>query len=256
MDRDIFGAFVRRMLDSQLTLMQKKVRDIEAYHTAKGCFRSGATLIKTGEAVRETYEEAIKQAVATIPNADKQGLSRSDAFGVIRELNDEYAPKAELRAKHSKYKDWAAQNALRSAKERYLQLADVGDQIIADFEAGLCSFENETVSTQTLSIGANYGAVQQGHGTLYQSSSIAFTLEQKSQALEAIKKIEEKCEVPDELQADINTLKAQLSKEKPSPTILNEALSSARNVAEGAMSGVAAQTVIALLARAGSSIGF
>jgi hypothetical protein len=112
------------------------------------------------------------------------------------------------------------------------------------FDVGLLEPQEPSVPlamNNSVTIGVMSGGMLQ-QGTLHSTQTANFNREEARDALrsfaDAIKAISLTHEARSELEADVATLKAQLDKATPSPSILHETGRSLRNLVEGTVAGL------------------
>ena len=215
--------------------------EILAKHSAAGRLRSGATLQALAEAfdihlinfcqdafahihswysvegldepaLRSTASDYLRQIVATLPEPDYVsygGALQGSAADAIEKLVNDTRAKANVE--------------------------------IRNFEIGVGKLSAPGSQTYVVNAHAITGGVQQGTVGSTQSNIVEISVGDVNQALERL--VTElaatgRGEVVQSIQADVETLRAQLSKPEPNRTILREAASSVKNVIEGALGGV------------------
>jgi hypothetical protein len=116
------------------------------------------------------------------------------------------------------------------------------------------------VTNNNINIGAmNNSAVQQGTSRSSQSNSVTLNLHEVTNALADFESAFLQLPIEDaqrkEILGDISTMKAQLEKAAPSPTVLQEVGRSIRNVTEGALGGALSPPLIAAAQTLWSALG-
>lgn len=127
-------------------------------------------------------------------------------------------------------------------------------------ERDLLSDSDEAAPTYSVTMNNPVGvALQQGTYNSVQNVRLNISVEGARSALcdldVALEGIELPARTATELKAEIETIRAQLSKEKPSSSILAEAARSLRSVTEGLAAGIMTPPALAAIAALGSSLG-
>lgn len=238
---DDFTARIEWHLNKALACGQRGIKSIEHKSNAEGWYRSGARIKRTFETALAEFDKGIVAALGE--------LKRVTLLGVLDmwELR---------RITHHRLQDFAARMKAVTKPEKLKELgpAKTIDQMLTEFDGRLTfalrqfdvGFEDPPlpeepqVTSNSIQIETMIGGgIQQG--TRGSSQFIAHV--DAPTALRAIEGLEvelsQASSTPTivELRADLATIKAQLSKSSPSPTILTEAAKSFRNVAEGIVAG-------------------
>lgn len=207
----------------------------------RGLSNSGAAILSGVQ----NLEEVLRSHVAEIIEitADWSGANlqmpeaREIAVAHLQQVVDELAiPPYAFRHGSAKIND-----SQREALEQMVGTvrSNIGVQIRA-FALGVGSRKSrEDRAIYVVNADTIIGGVQQGNGQASQSTVVTLTSKEISAALDRLENSIPNEEIRRVAEPDIQTIKSQLQKLEPNPTILQEAGKSLRTIIEGAVGGAA-----------------
>ena len=260
---ELFREFIQSHLDQAAEHAVRAVDQIWAQHAARGLLNSGATVKRSLEAAQEAFEKGADAALGELRRAvERTRLDRDELRRITQNELGTFASRAKAAAKPQQLRkfgsgvDKAVNEGLAKIDERLafkLRQFDAGFFVPAEPEVPP-SVQN------TMTIGNMYGgAAQQGTHSSMQTATSTVNVSATSAALGSLEAALAELNLHDKVRADLDaeiaTLRAQLSKSKPSTSILREAGGSLRSIVEGITASIAAPQVVAAVAALASALG-
>ena len=240
-----------------------RVDQIAAEHAQRGLGMSGVVITAICTAMQNAFEDGIGTALGELKRAIR--TTKLD--------RDELRQAAVLCLEEFKI----SCKAIAGDYNNFCSLPGVGDYIdgrlrefdevlkfkIRQFDVGFFDPQEPEVPqvANTINIGSMTGsAIQQGSPNATQTVQFTLSIEATKNALAAFETAIQGANLSEEnvraeLMADINTIRAQLSKPSPNLTIIQEAGKSARNVVEGIVGALLTPSISAAASLLWSSIG-
>jgi hypothetical protein len=256
---DDFQANLRRHLDEATDRAKRAVRQIKSEHAAHGRLNSGSTIIRTYEAVKNEFDAGVNAALGEVKRAFlKTKLDHGELWRVTEQCLAQFT--AEFN-KITKTKT----NRMRGAAA--LNLTPFNDDLsfkVRQFKVGKFDplepeVPQESEVPQGLEVPQESNAINMGSmagSTIQQGSpdaqqNVRFTLNINSAQMAllnfetAISKLTLSELRRTDINADLHTIRAQLSKSSPSLSIIQECGRAIKNVIEGTAAGALTPSVIA-----------
>jgi hypothetical protein len=254
-----FRENVRWHLAEAMTRAQGSIAAIKADHASRGILQSGMTYQRIFATVRDEFDAGTRTALGELKRAVRATkLDRDDLRQTTTQcLTDfENQAKALVRA-----------NLIRGVPsilvDQNLQSLDQHLTFVTrQFDVGFLDPREPEMPQvhNAINIGAMTGStIQQGSPDARQTVQFSLVVESAQSALDAFEKAIQGVSVPSaamvEIVADVQTIKAQLSKPSPSLPIVQEAGKSLRAIVEGVAAGILTSPVIAAAPALWSALG-
>jgi hypothetical protein len=237
------------------------VNEVRARATAHGALQGSRTVLFTTEAVRKEFDAGVETVLGELKRAIRTTrLDRGDLRqqAVQRLLN--FAIWAKSAANTPDVSALGmSQNLDREmdALNQHLQFA------VRQFDVGLfdpAEPEVPALSNNSITIGNMTGStIQQGSPGAKQSVRSSLNIESAVAALATFETAIKQTNLPattlGDLMVDVRTIRDQLSKSSPTPSIIQEAGRSLRNIMEGITGGILTPGVIAAAPALWSALG-
>ena len=258
-----FADWVQFHLDEAIKSGDRACQAVQREHNAHGRLRSGITVVRCFDAAYVEFDKGVSAALGALKTAENRGVL--DAHQ-LREKTEELLRRFVSDMRHACYapmfREWGHMPA-GVLDEKETEFDKKLDFALRQFGVGHvnppepeipASISNDikienmissviqqgtTDSTLTASITINLAAVRSAFDTLEQ----------------ALREHPASPEIAAEIEPEIQTIKAQLAKSKPSVNILREAGSTLRSIAEGAAGGLLAPHVLAAIGALLSALG-
>ncbi len=252
-----FTDWVQSHLDKATEGARAAIQAIERRRNAAGCFRSGGTIIAVFGAADAEVDRGIAAALGALNSALQRG--QLDGKSLRQETEDRlraFVDAIKETIKPERYLSWGPEKIIN---ERMAQFDSKLDFNLRQFDVGHLRPQEPDASPPTgnsinIELMAG-GAVQQGTSHSTQNVVINVNIEAAKVALQCFEEALSDVAVPPDVLAkirpELDTIKAQLAKPKPSSVILAEAGRSLRNITEGAIGGILAPHAIAILSALG-----
>lgn len=229
----------QKELDLNASLNLAK-RDIQAKAAMAGSLRSGGTLKMLVRAVEENLLQFCQEVFSLAQNwRNVKGIEeeklRTTVVAFLQKVLAAY-PEADY-VSYGGMMEGSAAEAISGMIEGIKRKVQVQ---IDEFALGVGIGPSPAGTTNILHAGTIIGGVQQGTIASTQSNDVEVSNNDLAQALEVISTqlvASGFGQVAHDIQADIDTIKAQLTKPEPSNGILREAAKSIKAITEGAIGG-------------------
>ena len=253
---DDFAKLLDWHLDAAANSAERAFKSIAHRRNVAGTFRSGGTIIAVFDAVHAEFTKGVEASLGELKRvATKTSLDRQEMRRLTEERLRTFTDRCKSAAKPEMLRSFGPAKPIDARLEKfdailvhYLRQFDVGfldlpepevpptmnASIIADTVLGVAIQQGTTHSSQHVVTEINVSDAR--------SAVVAFERALQDDAALGSKR--------DEISADLNTIKAQLSKQAPSKTIIGEAGKSLRNLVEGAISNALTPPALANAASA------
>ena len=243
---DDFKSWMQEHLDAAITDIQQSVSEIERRNNAAGRYRSGSTVVQVYEAALRDFSRGIDKALGEL----KRALRITDVNpSILRRENETLLLKFTEQAKEATkpHKLWEFAGP-KLVKEKLAEFDRKLQFSLRQFAVGFLDPDEPVarpLATHNIHVQSMVGgAIQQGTTGSTQNVSTTINLGDVRAAFaqlnDALKSAELPTPADSEMRADLDTIKAQLNKEAPSTTILQEAGRSLRTISEGLAANVLA----------------
>jgi hypothetical protein len=239
---DHFKKWLAFHLSKAVETTARETHSVTAMLNANGAYRSGRAILLIFEEINKGLEIGINAALGETKRiARLTDLDAAELRVVTEESLRAFLDQLKNLAKADQMRTWGSP---RLVDERLAKLDERLNFALQNFDIGFLD-PGEPELPPTMSNNINIGnmsggAIQQGatHSTLNQSN---FNLSEAQQVLEAFRLAFETENLTTDqrgnIDADVATLKAQLSKPTRSEAIIKETMHSLRNVVEGITAG-------------------
>jgi len=258
---DDFRNWIKHHLQKALDRSRKSVGQVASEASARGAYHSSARIFMTLDAAHKQFDAGIEAALGELKRAIKS--TRLDKHE-LRKVTEE-----ELREFGSEIRiDLNPEKSMRMGGSAFMEpveksLAEFDEKLVfslRQFDVGFFDPEEpeDSPMSHSIKIGSmTGGAIQQG--TVDSSQNVTLNVGEIRHAVEQVSAGLSEAELPADalatIQADLDTIKAQLSKPEPSQPIIAEAAKSLRGITEGVTAGLITPGVHAAITQIGKLIG-
>lgn len=243
---DDFARAIEWHLDRSLSAARQRIGGIETSANARGMLRSGNTIIETFQAAHKEFEGGVDTALGELKRAiQTTELDKDRLRKITIEALSKYRDDLKGLTGHEKMRKWAPQ-AFSNIDGFLAEFDETLAFKTRQFEVGFFDPGEPEVPpvTNYMHVGhVSGGAVQQG--TSHSTQNVTtINIQVLPAAVAEFEKELTKASLPPNLaadiQADLETIKAQLKKPSPSNAVLKEVGHSLRSVLEGMTGGMLA----------------
>lgn len=237
-----FKNWIAFHLNKAVETTGKEVSGLISMLNAKGAYHSGRAILLIFEEVDRGLEMGINAALGETKRVARlTDLAETELRKITEKELHSFVNQLKIMSKADQMRDWGAP---RVVSERLAKLDERLSFTLQNYDIGFLD-PSEPELPPTMSNNINIGnmsggAIQQGtsHSALNQSN---FNLSEAQQVLEAFRIAFEKenltVDQRGNIEADVATLKAQLSKPARSEAMIKETVHTLRNVVEGITAG-------------------
>jgi hypothetical protein len=250
---------LRWHLAGAMSRARAAIAHIKSDHASRGILQSGMTYQRIFAVVREEFEAGIETAFGELKRAARTTkLEPADLRQATLQCLANFMIEAKALIGSAKFRGFPSVTIDENERSLDQHLTFVTRQ----FDVGFFQPEEPQVPQvhNAINIGAMTGStIQQGSPGAKQSVQFSLTVESARTALDAFEKAIQGVRIPPdilgEIVADVQTIKAQLSKPAPSMAIVQEAGRSLRAIVEGVAAGLLTSPVIAAAPALWSALG-
>jgi hypothetical protein len=258
-----FADWVQSHLDKAIKSAHDACEAVQRQHNAQGRLRSGNTIIRCFDAAYGEFDKGVNAALGALGVAEERGVLDGQQLRETTErLLAQFISDMKHACKAPLFRQWGLLNA-KVLDEREDEFGTKARFALRHFDVGHlnpvgpevpASISNE-IKVENM-IGS---VVQQGTTDSTQNASITINIAAVQNALGNLEKTLSEYPAPPEIAAEIEpelqTIKAQLAKPKPTFAILREAGSTLRSISEGVAGGLLAPHVLSAIGALLSALG-
>lgn len=220
------------------------VSGIETESTKAGRYQSGTTIKRIVDAVEATLESVIAgMHQELIRGIETTKFDPSELRSIAAQRLDDFLLAAISVGKIDDLKGWGGHSARAVIDQRIDDMKTMISHRWRQFDVGFSKPQQPlALSGHVVYASNNMGTVQVGTGNAVQHVMVNIDRAAIAGTIAIVERELQIAELPHDpksaIQAEIDTVKAQLSKAEPNRTILREAGKTLRNVAEGIAGGI------------------
>lgn len=250
---------IRWHLEKALTRTGQSLNRMRAEHAKNGVLQSSMTCQRTFEIVRAEFEAGVEVTLGELKRAIR--TTTLDRNG-LRQLAVQTLENFAAQAKALMADDMCRRLMAAAVDKNQRSLEEHFSFMIRQFDTGFYEPQEPEVPHvhNAINIGSMSGStVQQAGAGSHQNVQYNLQFDQIRAAVTSFESATRAADLPknvlNDIIADLETIKAQLSNPSPSPTILQEAGKSLRNVVEGVAAGILTPPVVAVAPALWSALG-
>ena len=258
-----FADWVQSHLDKAIKSAHEACQAVERQHNSHGRLRSGSTVIRCFDAAYSEFDIGVEAALGALGLAEDRGkLDRQQLRETTERLLAQFVGDMKHACKAPLFRQWGLVNA-KVLDEREDEFDKKVRFALRHFDVGHLNPAGPEVPasiSNAINVENMIGSVvQQGTKGSTQTASITINIAAVRSALDNLEQTLSEYPAPPEIAAEIEpelqTIKAQLAKPKPSVTILREAGSTLRSISEGVAGGLLAPHVLSAIGALLSALG-
>jgi hypothetical protein len=250
---DDFQANLRRHLDKATDRAKQAVRQIKSEHAAHGRLNSGSTIIRTYDAVKNEFDAGVNAALGELKRAFlKTKLDHGELWRVTEQCLAQFTAEFNkiIKTKTNRMRGAAALNLTPFNDDLSFKVRQFKVGKFDPLEPEVPQESEVPQQSNAIEMGSMTGStIQQGSSNAQQNVRFTLNINSAQMALlnfeTAIRKLTLSELTRADINADLHTIRAQLSKSSPSLSIIQECGRTIRNVIEGNTAGVLTPSVIA-----------
>lgn len=257
----VFEARLQRHIDAAAERLVEAQRDVMAYHAANGLLQSGARLKRQAAVRNEAVAEIVDWCLAEVAEFSRKHGMRPEVHGnLVRPALEAFMASSREKLSFAAFGPAASK-----------AIAEILDRADANFNAELDEFmvgawrprkpnrETSVTNNNVTLNNSQAGSIQQAGDGAQQSAMSAFDGGTLRDALDTFAKATADAELANDVReaiaTEVETLRPQLRKDRPSAVIVRESLSTLRNIVEGVASGALTPAFTTLITAAIPLIG-
>lgn len=243
--------WIKFHLDKVHAETEREILRVQGEASKAGASGSGRMIIGVFEKALVGLDHGLDTALGQLKRViRKDQLDPRELRRVTGELLEEFSKDQLSSTQHNRFIEMGSANIVTpllpkfEAKVRFaLRQFDVGLNDPPEAELPLSMTNNVSIGTMSNSI-LQQGSLQEATISGQTTTNVKVAISALETLERVLKEASISREKESEIAGDIATIKAQLSKPKPSSDIINESLKTVRNIVEGVVAGAMTQPII------------